>query len=366
MTKPIFYKRKPRWGLRILILLLLPVIGFVLYPSPIDPVAWSPPKDDGYVGAYAPNDLLLKAERIALKLGKGPEDISVAPDGTVYTGYDNGTFYKISPDGVETRLRETGGRAIGHDLDADGNLIIADSTAGLVKINTQTNTLEVLATASDGVLFGFADDVDVAPDGRIYFSDASFAHGPEELKYDVLEAKPNGRLLRYDPVTGMTETLLDGLYFANGIAVSGDGSFVLVNETTRYRMQRYWISGPKAGTSEIILENLPGFPDGVSYDGQGGFWLALYSPRSAELDKMHPSPFIKKLVAKLPEGLSPEAAGAGTIVHLNADLVIDGVYHDLTGKHARFTTSVEQIGDVIYIGNLSEPYFHRINVNELR
>ena len=31
------------------------------------------------------------------------------------------------------------------------------------------------------------------------------------------------------------------------------------------------------GESEVFAGNLPGFPDGVSSDGRGGFWLALFT-----------------------------------------------------------------------------------------
>jgi sugar lactone lactonase YvrE len=38
--------------------------------------------------------------------------------------------------------------------------------------------IEVLATEADGVPFGFTNDVDIAPDGTIYFTDASSASAP--------------------------------------------------------------------------------------------------------------------------------------------------------------------------------------------
>ena len=41
-----------------------------------------------------------------------------------------------------------------------------------------------------------------------------------------------------------------------------------------YRIQKYWLKGPKAGTSEIIMDNLPGFPDNISSNGKGIYWVA--------------------------------------------------------------------------------------------
>lgn len=75
--------------------------------------------------------------------------------------------------------------------------------------------------------------MDVASDGRVYFTDVSHRFGYYNQSYELLEARPNGRLLRYDPATRVTETLLSGLYFANGVALSQNEDFALVAECSR-------------------------------------------------------------------------------------------------------------------------------------
>lgn len=79
----------------------------------------------------------------------------------------------------------------------------------------------------------FADDVIEASDGSIYFSVASTKHGLHDWNLDLLEAKPHGQILKYDPSTQHTSILLDGLYFANGVALSKDEDFLLICETFR-------------------------------------------------------------------------------------------------------------------------------------
>src|SRR5262249_5930564 len=125
------------------------------------------------------------------------------------------------------------------------------------------------------------------------------------FKADVIESQPNGRFLAYDPKTKTTRVLLDKIAFANGVAVSPDQTFVLVNETGRYRVHRVWLSGPKQGQSDIFIDNLPGFPDGISSNGKDKFWLALVTPRDATLDKLLPHPFLRKIVMRLPAFLQP-------------------------------------------------------------
>ncbi len=71
------------------------------------------------------------------------------------------------------------------------------------------------------------------------------------------------------------------MYFANGVALSENEDFVLVCESARYRITRFWLSGPNKGSSDVFVDNLPGFPDGVSSDNRGTFWVALFTVRNA-------------------------------------------------------------------------------------
>src|SRR6185437_2363233 len=97
----------------------------------------------------------------------------------------------------------------------------------------------LLADGAGNEPLGFADDVTVARDGTVYFSDASTKFGPQEYLLDMLEGRPHGRLVRYDPATHKTEVLLPGMCFANGVALSQNEDFLLVNETYRFRILRY-------------------------------------------------------------------------------------------------------------------------------
>ena len=63
----------------------------------------------------------------------------------------------------------------------------------------------------------------------------------------------------------------------------------LVNETGSYRTLRYWLKGEKAGTSDIFADNLPSFPDNITFNGKDRFWVAIYAPRTAIADTLAPS-----------------------------------------------------------------------------
>jgi hypothetical protein len=63
----------------------------------------------------------------------------------------------------------------------------------------------------------------------------------------------SGRLLKYQPSTGRTVVLAEGIWYANGVALSHDESFVAVVETNQLRVLRYWLKGPKVLTLSLAL-----------------------------------------------------------------------------------------------------------------
>ena len=328
------------------------LLYLLFWPVPIDPVAWTPPPPPALDGPYAQNEHLAAITRLETRPGFGPEDVAVDAQGRIYGGLQNGHIVRFDPEGTtHERFVDTAGRPLGLAFDSLGHLIVADSHKGLLSISPDAE-ITVLTTEADGVPFGFTDDVDIAKDGTIYFSDASHKFGQIDYRADALEHRPNGRLLAYDPATGTTRTLLNDLYFANGIAVSPDQSFVLVNETWMYRVQRYWLTGPKAGTAEVFIDNLPGFPDGISTGTGGVFWLALASPRNPLMDRLAPSPWLRKVVFRLPQFLQPSPAHYAFALGLDTDGRVVHNLQDPNGSTFYMVTSVEEHNGRLYFGTL--------------
>ena len=331
-------------------------------PVPVDPAAWTPPRAPNLTGAYRPNERLAAIQRLGSGMGTGPEDVEVDARGRIYAGVEDGRIMRLAPDGSAGKaFARTGGRPLGLAFDGAGNLIVADADRGLLSVSAQ-GEVEVLTTAHGGLPFGFTNDVDVAVGGTIYFSDASWKFAVADYKHDLMEHRPNGRLLAYDPATNETRLLLDNLYFANGVAVSRDQAFVLVVETGKYRVSRYWLTGEDAGASDIFIDNLPGFPDGISEDRSGGFWLPLVSPRDEQLDRvLLPRPFFRKVLLRLPEAVLPKPRNYGFVIHLDGDGSVIDVLQDPQGRFAQIT-SVEQAGRDLYFGSLTEDAVGRMPV----
>jgi sugar lactone lactonase YvrE len=337
--------------LGILGILVILVVIFLLQSAPIDPAAYTPPKAPALTGVLAPNHLLQKAELLARGKINGPEEVAVDSQGRVYGGTQNGKIMRLLPDGKLEVFAETKGRPLGLQFDRNENLIVCDAYKGLLFIDPQ-GKIKVLATTAEGGPFKFTDALDISSDGIIYFTDASSKYQQDEYLYDLLESKPHGRFMSYDPATGRVKVLLKGLYFANGVALSQQEDFVLVNETYRYRTVRYWLKGPKAGTRELFTDNLPGFPDNISSNRKGTFWLALFTVRNDIMDKLHPYPFLKEQMSKLPKAFWPKAKPFGLVLALDETGKITQSLHEPTGKHLKEITSAREYGGYLYLGSL--------------
>ena len=344
----------------VLSLIFLMVIYLIAWPVSIDPVAWDPPLAPALEGKYAVNNYLAAVNIIHTNEANGPEDVDVDNEGRIYGGFLDGRIIRFSPNGENIGVfANTKGRPLGLDFDNEGNLIIADAVKGLLSVD-KNGAIEILATEIEGIPLKFTDDVDVGPDNMIYFSDASEKFGVQDYRSDLWEHRPHGKIIRYDPSSKKLTLLLDGLYFANGVAVSPNGQFLLFNETYDYSVSKYWLQGPKAGTREKIFTNMPGFPDGISTGSEGIFWIEIYTPRNAAADALSPKPFLRKIVFRLPLFMQPAPVRHGFVLGIDEN---GNVIHNLQDPDLESyspITSVEEENGVLYLGSLIYPGLARI------
>lgn len=334
------------------------LLAYLLFwPVPIDPVAWTPPP---MPEGYAYNEKLKGIERIAEGKGIGPEAVSVGADGTLYSGFVDGRVFKVDAKGTYSEIANTGGRPLGVVPDKNGALWVADARYGLLKI--VDGKVEVMSTEAEGLPFKFVDDLDIGPDGAVYFSDASSKFGFGSHMEEAFEHRPNGRVLKFDPATGKTTVLARDLVFPNGIAVGPKGQYLLVNETLKYRVLKLWLKGDRAGQIEPFIDNLPGFPDNVTYNGLDTVWVALYSPRTSDLDALLPMPFLRKVIYRLPQFLHPMPAKHAFALGVGLDGKVKHNLQYLSEDVFAPITSVRQHGDTLYFGSLTYPALGKIKL----
>ncbi len=361
--------RRIAMGAALLVGLLL--VYLALWPVPIEPSAWVAPPNPGYTGPFASNERLSGLEILRIGDHRGPEDIAIDASGFIYASTHRGHIVRLNPDGMHpTVFANSGGRPLGIDFDASGNLIVADGYRGLLSVSPD-GTVTVLTNEVNGTPILYADDVDVAANGIIYFSDATTRFGAkawggtfEASLLDIMEHSKTGRLLAFDPGTRRTSVVARGFAFANGVAVSPDQQFVVVNETEEYRAWRVWIAGPRAGQKDVLVESLPGFPDNVTVGLGGRFWISLVSPRSPELDRLSDRPWLRKVVQRLPAFMRPREQRYGHVIAVDTDGRVVADLQDPGAAYPINTTAVED-HEYLYIGSLVNPGIGRIAKRKL-
>ncbi|MGF6169550.1 MULTISPECIES: SMP-30/gluconolactonase/LRE family protein [Pseudomonas] len=346
-------------------LLIVLVIAFLLLlPTKVEPVAWTPPPAPSLKdGIYADNKRLKGVAKVGPSDIEGPEALLLEDDFLI-TGLHDGRLIRSSLDGTQRKvLADTGGRPLGLARHPNGMLVIADAVKGLLSLDAQGQMIP-LTTEANGVPFGFTDDVAVDKSGHYaYFSDASSRWGYGQDGEAIIEHGADGRLLRYDFQTGKTSVLLDKLQFANGVTLGPDEAYVLVNETGAYRISRYWLSGPKAGTHDVFIDNLPGLPDNLSFNGSNRFWVALYAPRNALLDGTAEHPFLRKMIVRALTVLPKPVEKRGFVLGLDLDGKVIANLQDASDGNYSPITTVREYGQWLYFGSLKAGHMGRIGLD---
>ena len=291
--------------------------------------------------------------------GPGAEDVVVGgpgPDeGAVFTGTEDGSIFRISHDGQHIdRVAHTGGRPLGIEIDLDGRLLVCDAHLGVLRVDPRSGAVEAVVDRIDRAPMLFCNNAAIADDGTVWFTDSSTKYGIEQWKDDFVQDTRTGRLARL-ATDGSVEVVLDGLAFANGVALSTDASYVAVAETGARTVVRWWLTGPKAGTRDFLVTDLPGYPDNIARGSDGLIWVSIASPVDPLVERIQRGPLpLRKLVTRIPERLQPAPKhtvraqaydDAGTLVH---DLDVQGsAYHMVTG--------VREHDGRVWLGSLHEP-----------
>ena len=286
--------------------------------------------------------------------GHGPEDVALDPEGRVYAGTDDGSVYRLSPDGRRVdQVGRTGGRPMGIEVLPDGRLLVCDAVTGLIALDPETGHIETWATSAAGRRLTCLNNASVHSSGDVYLSDSSAVYGIERWEADIAENTASGRLLvrRAD---GGTELLVDGLRFANGVALTADESAVLVAECAGRRIVRHWLTGDRAGQSDDLVTDLPGYPDNLSRGSDGLVWAAIASPTDPVLERLMTGPrVLRKLAWRMPEKLRPAPRRTVRVMAFTDD---GKLRHDLSLDASGFhmATGVREQHGTVWLGTLRE------------
>jgi sugar lactone lactonase YvrE len=217
-----------------------------------------------------------------------------------------------------------------------------------------SGAIEELTRLVHGQRMAFCNNAAVAADGTIFFSDSSRLYGIDRWKADVVENTSSGRLLRRD-VDGSVSVVLDGLRFANGVALSADESYVAVAELAGRTVVRRWLTGDRAGETDHLATDLPGYPDNISRGSDGLIWVAVGSPTDPVVERLMSGPMsLRRAALRLPEPLQPKPKRTARVMAFDdAGTLRHDRSFDATSFHV--VTGVREHAGRVWLGSLLEP-----------
>jgi len=292
-----------------------------------------------------------------------------APDGWLAELYDDGTFKNVA---------YLNGYAIGGDVEKSGRgLFIAVAPIGLLHVDLSSFEITVAAAISDDNLpIRFPADARVSSDEKVYFNCASQVapdvnkEGVYDLEYvvakDASSGSGTGRFLVYDTRTRKTKTLLSGLMFANGIAISADESFALISESFAFRIIKYYLTGSRAGTYEYLVESFRGIPDNISLAPDGNFWVAIFSPVDHAIALILSNKWLGFIVSHLNRGVAPPPPPYAAILKIDSSGNELADLQDPYGTVLPMITSAFEHDGYLYLGNIKENCVGVIKIDDIK
>ncbi|MBL1422181.1 MAG: SMP-30/gluconolactonase/LRE family protein [Alphaproteobacteria bacterium] len=364
-------------GQLVLGLILLAAIGFnvrwvknrdkVLSRIYMSPTYFALPKapetSESSGSPYAANDRLGAVEVIGLDQVDGAEDVVFDSHDNLYCGDRRGNIMRFdAPDYKQARVfAHIGGHPLGMAIDSQDRVVVCVGGMGLYRVDQSANVEKLTDETNrspfaiiDDSRLRLTDDCDIAPDGRIFFSEATIRFDMSTWPSDALESRGSGRIVCYDPKRNTTKTVARNLTFPNGIVTSFNGQSILFAESWACRISRYWFDGPKAGQIERVIENLPGYPDNINRASDGTYWMALMGMRSPALDLALRMPSFRKRMSQEisnDEWLYPNI-NTGCIVRFSEDGEIIESLWDKAGDNHPMITSMREHKGRLYIGGI--------------
>ena len=324
--------------------------------------------------AWALNDRLRPATPIGLGRIEGPEDVILDRHDNLYAGSRHGDIIRFfAPDYERMEIfAHIGGTPLGMAFDRKDNLYVCIGGMGLYRVTPERKVEKVTdetnrsySSINDDSRLRLADDLDITDDGRIFFSEATVRFEMHEWATDGLEARGNGRIICHDTNTGKTHTVIRNLMFPNGVCIASDGQSFLFAETWGCTVKRHWFDGPKKGTTELVLDNLPGFPDNINNSSDGNYWMSLVGMRCPALDLAWKMPgFRRRMAKRVPrdEWLFPNI-NTGCVLKFNEQGEVLETMWDLGGQNHPMITSMREHRGHLYLGGIMNNRVGRLKLD---
>lgn len=318
------------------------------------------------------NSALTAAPPWGIRFIEGAEDCAIDDAGAVYCGDRRGWIWRMTSPDEGAVFARTGGLPLGHAWDLEGNLLVAVGGIGVQRIlpdgSTETVANQVRRnwlSIHDDSAIRFADDLDVTADGSIYLSDFSTRTNAAEYMLELVEYRPNGRVIRIDR-DGSTEIVIRNYIFPNGICTAHDGRSILIASTGLYRVDRLWVSGPKQGQLERVLEDLPGYPDNINRASDGNYWMSFVGMRTPMSDLLMKYPAARRRMTKelpMDDWIVPQLNVSCVVKFDEAGRILKVMWDETLANYPMVTSINEHEGS-LYLCGINNNRVGRLELDE--
>jgi gluconolactonase len=176
-------------------------------------------------------------------------------------------------DGSVTVVRADANMANGMALDRDGSLVVCEQgtltePARIARVHRGTGAADTVVDRWEGLPLNSPNDVVVARDGGIWFTDPSYGH----LQGFRPEPQVPDRVYRHDPRTGRTTVFAEGFDKPNGLVFSPDEGLLYVSDNgAPHHLLAFNL---ETGGREVLAVGSPSHPDGLKVDDAGRIYAS--------------------------------------------------------------------------------------------
>ena len=330
-------------GAAVLIALLGALLYLLFSPITAEPRTWQPTAAQRLTAAPAQ-----AATRLLVDELQGPAKLVPHFQGKLATGLSDGRIVVFDPaSGTVKPKGSIAGRPRGLQTSSSSGFVVAEPDRGI--LGARKHRVPVVSNGPDGLPVRQALDVAIDPRGLLWFVDASASWSAAQAWTALVEHAANGRLLRFDDRERSTDVALSDLNFPAGLALSHAGDALLISELAAHRIRRYWLSGPRLGETEILVDGLPGYPAHISHTADGRYWVALMGPRLAALEAAAKRPWLARMLLRLPAPLRPQLAPRLMAVAIDDQGQILQTIDQAAGEaHAPVTSVIEHDSQLLF------------------
>ena len=182
-------------------------------------------------------------------------------------------------------------------------------------------------------------------------------------KLNAIHGSRTGRILRYNPSNGEIDILATGIFFANGISINKDESYLVIAETFGARLLKYHLKGDKEGVMDVLIDNLVGYPDGLDCSSKtGNCYAVIPSAKPSIINVINAFPpmldlVLRSLLMIVPKSLAPEVNPIGCVVEVDPETgELIQTYQDPKGDDIAALHGVTFNNEKLYFGSLHNDF----------